>query len=72
MADRYVFSDEAGNFDFSRGSGASRYFILGSDLHREDSLQSRLDGLQRARELAGEQQIDELTIANPAKLLPLL
>jgi hypothetical protein len=28
MADRYVFADEAGNFDFSRGSGASRYFIL--------------------------------------------
>ena len=30
MADRYVFSDEAGNFDFSRQSGASRYFILGT------------------------------------------
>jgi len=30
MADRYVFSDEAGNFDFSRNSGASRYFILGT------------------------------------------
>lgn len=30
MADKYVFSDEAGNFDFSRGSGASRYFILGT------------------------------------------
>jgi hypothetical protein len=28
MADRYVFSDEAGNFDFSRDRGASRYFIL--------------------------------------------
>lgn len=28
MADRYVFADEAGNFDFSRGHGASRYFIL--------------------------------------------
>jgi hypothetical protein len=28
MADRYVFADEAGNFDFSRRSGASRYFIL--------------------------------------------
>lgn len=26
--DRYVFADEAGNFDFSRGLGASRYFIL--------------------------------------------
>lgn len=28
MADRYVFADEAGNFDFSDGRGASRYFIL--------------------------------------------
>ena len=28
MADRYVFADEAGNFDFSRRDGASRYFIL--------------------------------------------
>lgn len=28
MADRYVFADEAGNFDFSVNSGASRYFIL--------------------------------------------
>jgi Protein of unknown function (DUF3800) len=28
MADRYVFADEAGNFDFSVKAGASRYFIL--------------------------------------------
>jgi hypothetical protein len=28
MSDRYVFADEAGNFDFSRQRGASRYFIL--------------------------------------------
>jgi hypothetical protein len=28
MADQYVFADEAGNFDFTRRSGASRYFIL--------------------------------------------
>jgi len=28
MADRCVFADEAGNFDFSRRLGASRYFIL--------------------------------------------
>jgi hypothetical protein len=26
--DRYVFSDEAGNFHFSRNQGASRYFVL--------------------------------------------
>ena len=49
MADRYVFSDEAGNFDFSRKSGASRYFILGTvaanDCNVGDSL------LQLRREL---------------------
>jgi len=28
MTRRYVFVDEAGNFDFSRSRGASRYFIL--------------------------------------------
>ena len=28
MADRYVFADEAGNFDFSLNQGASRYFVL--------------------------------------------
>lgn len=28
MADRYVFADEAGNFDFSTGQGASKYFVL--------------------------------------------
>lgn len=28
MADRYVFADESGNFDFSLSPGASRYFIL--------------------------------------------
>ena len=28
MRDRYVFADEAGNFDFSRNPGASRYFII--------------------------------------------
>src|SRR5512143_1298150 len=26
--DRYVFADEAGNFDFSNAPSASRYFIL--------------------------------------------
>ena len=26
--DKYVFADEAGNFDFSLGNGATRYFVL--------------------------------------------
>lgn len=28
MGDLYAFADEAGNFDFSDGRGASRYFVL--------------------------------------------
>lgn len=28
MADCFLFADEAGNFDFSRNVGASRYFVL--------------------------------------------
>jgi len=47
-----------------------RYFLLGSDLHRLKSLQARLDGLERAIELAGEGHIRELTVVNPRKLLP--
>lgn len=49
MADRYVFSDEAGNFDFSRKSGASRYFILGTVTADDCNVGDRL--LQLRREL---------------------
>jgi hypothetical protein len=49
MADRYVFSDEAGNFDFSRQSGASRYFILGTVTANDCHVGDRL--LQLRREL---------------------
>lgn len=42
MADRYVFADEAGNFDFSRNRGASRYFIIctvaADECHAGDAL----------------------------------
>jgi protein-tyrosine phosphatase len=47
-----------------------RYFLLGSDLHRLNSLQARLDGLDRAIELAGADRIRALTVVNPRKLLP--
>lgn len=46
-----------------------RYFMLGSDLHKLDSLQVRLDGLERAIELVGDQAVNKLTIENPRKLL---
>lgn len=46
-----------------------RYFMLGSDLHRLDTLDRRLRGLQRAIALVGEAEVDRLTIENPSKLL---
>lgn len=48
-----------------------RYFILGSDLHRLDTLQLRLDGLQRAIELLGDHEVDRLTKVNPRHVLGL-
>ncbi|MCC6423040.1 MAG: hypothetical protein IT447_06130 [Phycisphaerales bacterium] len=46
-----------------------RYFMLGSDLHRLQSLPPRMAGIQRAIELVGEDAVDRLTMENPAKLL---
>ena len=46
-----------------------RYFLLGTDTHRPDTLPMRLNGLKRARELAGEEHIDQLTITNPQTLI---
>lgn len=47
-----------------------RYFVLGSDLHNLASLTMRLDGLERAAELVGADEVDRLTITNPRGLLP--
>jgi protein-tyrosine phosphatase len=47
----------------------NRYFLLGSDTHDPQGLISRLEGLKRAIELAGAAKIDELTIANPRRLM---
>jgi len=47
-----------------------RYFLLGSDTHNVEGLRSRLQGLNNAIALAGQQLIDRLTCENPRKLLP--
>jgi protein-tyrosine phosphatase len=47
-----------------------RYFLLGCDLHRIETLPARLDGLAVATKLAGEAAVRELTVTNPKKLLP--
>jgi protein-tyrosine phosphatase len=46
-----------------------RYFLLGSDLHRLETLHARLEGLGNAIEMAGEKEIDRLTKENPKMLL---
>ncbi|CAN5731828.1 hypothetical protein BH18ACT13_BH18ACT13_02050 [soil metagenome] len=48
MADRYVFADEAGNFDFSTGAGATRYFILTTITTDDCSLGQELLDLRRS------------------------
>lgn len=47
-----------------------RYFMLGSDVHNLASLPMRLEGLNRAIELVGNDVADRLTVSNPRKLLP--
>jgi hypothetical protein len=45
--DRYVFADEAGNFDFSKNPGASRYFVLCTVVMDDCSAGDRLLELRR-------------------------
>jgi protein-tyrosine phosphatase len=46
-----------------------RYFMLGSDLHRIDTLPRRLSGLRRATELVGPDIVHQLTHTHPSRLL---
>jgi protein-tyrosine phosphatase len=46
-----------------------RYFLLGSDLHKLETLPPRLQGLRNAIELVGKEKVDQLTIHNPRLLL---
>jgi protein-tyrosine phosphatase len=46
-----------------------RYFLLGSDLHKPETLPHRLNGLPRAIELVGGAKVDQLTKINPLKLM---
>lgn len=47
-----------------------RYFTLGSDTHKPDTLPCRMAGLRRAIEIAGEADVRRLTVDNPRRLLP--
>ncbi|HEV8603769.1 MAG TPA: CpsB/CapC family capsule biosynthesis tyrosine phosphatase [Tepidisphaeraceae bacterium] len=46
-----------------------RYFLLGTDAHRPETLPMRLAGLQKAMDLAGREYIDQLTMINPQVLI---
>ena len=48
-----------------------RYFMLGSDLHRIDTLDVRLEGLQIAQQLLGDAELNRLTVTNPARIVGL-
>ncbi len=47
-----------------------KYFMVGSDTHRPDSMEIRMRGLQRIIELVGDEGANVLTRANPMKLVP--
>jgi len=47
-----------------------RYFLLGSDSHNPETMGVRMNGLARAIDLVGEAKVNELTIANPRRLVP--
>ena len=44
---RYVYADEAGNFDFSRNPSASKYFVLTTVLIDDHGIESELLDLRR-------------------------
>jgi protein-tyrosine phosphatase len=43
-----------------------RYFMIGSDSHRLNTLERRMIGLERAADLVGHAALDRLTIENPS------
>jgi protein-tyrosine phosphatase len=48
-----------------------RYFMIGTDTHNFKGLAQRLEGIERARELVGEDYVRDLTVANPGKVVGL-
>jgi protein-tyrosine phosphatase len=48
---------------------AGKYFMLGSDLHNLGSLPGRMKGVDVAREIVGDAELDRLMRVNPSKLL---
>jgi hypothetical protein len=47
MGECYVFADEAGNFDFSHGRGATKYFVLATVMAQHCRVGDALLALRR-------------------------
>jgi protein-tyrosine phosphatase len=45
-----------------------RYFMVGTDAHRESHIVARLRGLQVIEQLVGPEKLEELTVTNPSRL----
>lgn len=45
-----------------------RYFVIGTDLHKANSMAKRIDGLKVAEKLTSAGTVERLTITNPRKL----
>jgi len=69
MSDIYVFADEAGNFDFSRGSGATRYFILTTVTIPDCSIGDQFLALRRELVWRGYELPEAFHAANDAQLV---
>ncbi len=50
----YIYADESGNFDFSDGPGATRYFILTTVTVADDAIERDLQELRRELAWEGE------------------
>ena len=60
---KYIFSDEAGNFDFSRSSGASRYYIICTICLDDCSIGNEILELRRSLVWDGHHTKDQLHAA---------
>jgi hypothetical protein len=52
-----------------RFAADGEYFMFGTDLHKPETLDVRLNGLARATEALGDAEVDRLTIDHPRQIL---
>ncbi|CTQ74172.1 DUF3800 domain-containing protein [Roseibium alexandrii] len=60
MADKYIFSDEAGCFTFKKVNGASKYFMLCTVVLEDCSISNELLNIKRKLVLNGEPERNKL------------